>query len=97
MGEAQRLVRRLSGAYERAFYSGVIIERRAKEMLAHGTLGAGPTVYGLLTRAMDFYEEAERIRPSGDDSSILRWNTCVRIIARNNLKPPPGPPTGRRY
>ena len=97
VGEAQRLVQRLSGAYERVFYSGVIIERRAKEMLAHGTLGAGPAVYELLTEAMASYEEAEKIRPSGDDSSILRWNTCVRIIERNNLKPPPGPHAGRRH
>jgi len=97
MGEARSLVRRLSGAYERAFYSGVIIERYAKEMLAHGTLGVGPAVYELFTEAMACYEEAEQIRPSGDDSSILRWNTCVRVIERNKLKPPPGPPTGRRY
>ncbi len=93
MGEAKRLVKRLLGEYERAFYSGLLVERRAKEMLAHGTLGVGPAVYGMLTEAMACYEVAEKIRPPGDDSAILRWNTCVRIIEKNHLKPAPGPPT----
>ena len=97
VGEAKKLANRLTGEYERAYYSGVIIERHAKEMLAHGTLGAGPAVHEMLTEAMAFYEEAERVRPPGDDSAILRWNTCGRIIERNSLKPPPGPPTGRSY
>ena len=32
-------------------------------------------------------EKAESIRPPGYDDAILRWNTCVRIIARNGLVP----------
>ena len=93
MDEAKRLVKRLQGEYERAFYSGLLVERQAKEMLAHGTLGAGPAVYNMLTEAMACYEAAEKMRPPGDDSAILRWNTCVRIIERTRLKPAPGPPT----
>jgi hypothetical protein len=31
---------------------------------------------------MQWYEQAERSRPAGNDEAILRWNTCVRIMAR---------------
>jgi len=29
---------------------------------------------------MKHYDKAAEIRPTGDDSAILRWNTCARII-----------------
>lgn len=94
LGEAKALVKRLESEYHRAFYLGVVLERRAKELLAHGTLGVGPAVYELLVEAMGCYERAEPLRTSGDDSAILRWNTCARIIGRNKLRPAPGPPSG---
>ena len=34
---------------------------------------------------MRYYEEAERIRPAGNDDALLRWNTCARIIEKNRL------------
>ena len=37
--------------------------------------------------AMEYFEKAEAIRPSGNDDSILRWNTCVRLIERYKLEP----------
>jgi hypothetical protein len=40
-----------------------------------------------LREAMTWFEKAESIRPPGYDDAILRWNTCVRIIARNSLVP----------
>ncbi len=36
---------------------------------------------------MEFFEKAEAIRPPGNDDSILRWNTCARLIMRFELKP----------
>jgi hypothetical protein len=30
---------------------------------------------------MSWYEKAESIRPAGNDDSILRWNTCARLIS----------------
>jgi len=90
--EAKMLVSRLESEYERAFYSGIICERRAKELLAHGTLGSGPRVYELLRDAMAWFEKAEQRSPAGNDDSLLRWNTCARIIRRNKLRPAPGPP-----
>jgi hypothetical protein len=32
---------------------------------------------------MKWYEKAEAIRPAGNDESILRWNTCVRLLNRH--------------
>jgi hypothetical protein len=34
----------------------------------------------LLEDAMHHYEEAERIRPTGNDDAILRWNRCARLL-----------------
>ena len=91
-GEARQLLAKLNSEYERDYYAGIICERRAKELLAHGTLGSGPMVYDLLRDAMAWFEKAEEHRPPGNDDSLLRWNTCARIILRNKLRPPPGPP-----
>jgi len=32
---------------------------------------------------MRSYERAEAMRPAGNDEAILRWNTCVRMLARH--------------
>jgi hypothetical protein len=38
--------------------------------------------------AMESYERAEAMRPPGNDDALLRWNTCVRLLARHpQLKP----------
>ncbi len=97
VSEAVRLVHRLKSEFDREYYSGIVLERRAKELLAHGTLGVGPAVYALLYKAMERYEGAQSVSSPDDDSAILRWNTCARIIMQNKLKPPPGPPSGRRH
>ncbi|NIR45450.1 MAG: hypothetical protein GWN99_13670, partial [Gemmatimonadetes bacterium] len=51
--------------------------------------GAGAAAYEALRQAMEHYEEAEKLRPAGNDDAILRWNTCVRIFQRNanDLRP----------
>jgi hypothetical protein len=37
---------------------------------------------------MDWYQQAEAKRPAGNDEAILRWNTCARILARDErLRP----------
>jgi hypothetical protein len=39
-------------------------------------------------QAMQSYEKAESLRPEGNDSSILRWNSCVRLLQDNEqIKP----------
>lgn len=86
--EARDVVSHLDGEYERAYYSGVICERRGKTLLEQSHKGSAPAVYGFFCEAMSWYEKAEAIRPPANDDAILRWNTCARFLARYpHLKP----------
>ncbi|HEV3215695.1 MAG TPA: hypothetical protein VGZ27_08220 [Vicinamibacterales bacterium] len=89
VGEAMQLVERLRDPYERAYYTGIIWERRATAHLHRGSLGLGPLVYARLREAMTWYERAEAIRPPGNDDALLRWNSCARLIMRDRRLVPP--------
>jgi hypothetical protein len=89
--KAQELIPRLKDEYEKAYYSGIICERRARAILNNNALGSEHGAYEWLCKAMSLYEKAEAIRPADNDDSILRWNTCARIIMQNNLTPRPIP------
>jgi hypothetical protein len=80
--EARDVIPRLRDEYDRAYYSGVICERRAKTLLEQGRQGSAHIVYESFREAMGWYEKAEAIRPPANDDAILRWNTCVRFLAR---------------
>lgn len=82
-GRIQDYIARIESEYERAYYTGIVYERRAKAALAK----AGINVFELFEQAMEWFEKAEAIRPTGNDDAILRWNGCARVIKRNNLKP----------
>lgn len=85
---ARELLPRITDAYQRAYYAGIICERRGKSLLRRHAPGTGPVVYDWLRQAMDWYEKAEGIRPPGNDDALLRWNTCARIIMRHEeLRP----------
>jgi hypothetical protein len=44
--------------------------------------------YEWIERAMEHFEKAETLRAPGNDESILRWNTCARLLQRHpELKP----------
>jgi hypothetical protein len=79
---AQELLPRIQDPYKQAYYAGIICERCAKAQLRRGTPGSGELAYHWLHEAMDWYEKAEAQRPEGNDESILRWNTCARILTR---------------
>lgn len=82
----EELVSRLRDDYERAYYAGVVCERRAKSALS-GYMGRA-AAYEWFREAMNWYEKAEAIRPPGNDDALLRWNTCARIFMHNrDLQP----------
>jgi len=83
--QAKELLARMKSEYDRAYYSGIVAERRAKMKLRQHTPGSRFQAYDLLREAMDWFEKAEPLRPPGHDDTILRWNTCARIIERNKL------------
>ena len=85
--QAKELLARVKGEYERAYYSGILAERRAKTKLAQGTPGSKFYAYDGFRDAMSWFERAEAVRPPGNDDALLRWNTCARIITQNKLVP----------
>lgn len=76
----------LSNEYERLYYKGLVCEREGMAFLQRGHAAA--FAYDGLRDAMECYEQAEKLRPPGNDDAILRWNACVRAIQREQLKPP---------
>ena len=85
--QAKELLSRVKGDYERAYYTGILAERRAKAKLAQGTPGSRHYAYDGFREAMTWFEKAEEHRPPGNDDALLRWNTCARIIEKNRLVP----------
>jgi hypothetical protein len=84
---AREVLPRLTDDYKRAYYAGIICERCAKAQLQAGTF-TGDLPYHWLREAMSWYEKAEAKRPAGNDESLLRWNACVRLLARHpELRP----------
>ena len=87
---AREVLGRLEGEYERAYYSGIIYERSAGARMRQALLGWASKACGEFLDAMRCYEEAEALRPSGNDDAILRWNTCARTLMRHHeLRPQP--------
>jgi hypothetical protein len=85
---AKELLPRLDDEYKRAYYAGIIAERCAKAYVRRGAMGAGELAYHWFREAMDWYEKAEALRTPGNDEAILRWNTCARILSRDDrLRP----------
>ena len=74
---------RSGSEYDRAYYSGIAWERRAKARLRRGRQGSSSYVYDWTCQGARLFEEAERLRPAGNDDAILRWNACVRFLDRH--------------
>jgi len=83
--QAKELLSRVQGDYERAYYTGILSERRAKAKLSQNTPDCRFQAYELFHDAMEWFEKAESVRPPGNDDAVLRWNTCARIIEQNKL------------
>jgi tetratricopeptide (TPR) repeat protein len=81
---AREYLARIGDDYQRAYYTGMIAERRGQALLASGGMGSGAMAYDSLREAMEWYEKAEAIKPPGNDDAILRWNTCARVLSGNS-------------
>jgi hypothetical protein len=88
ISDAWHTVERLRDDYDRAYYTGIIYERRAKALLAHETPRGGSRAYEWIREAMAHFERAEAIRPPNNDDALLRWNACARLIMQDrHLEP----------
>jgi hypothetical protein len=87
---AQEVLHRIDGEYERAYYAGLIWERKGHAHLRQGGLSSNANTYHALREAMQHYERAETLRPTGNDDAILRWNACARVLMRHpEIRPLP--------
>ena len=84
---AQAAIAKLNDEYERAYYDGIVLERKGRALLGRGR--ARVFAYDHFRRAMECYEKAEALSPANNDDAILRWNSCVRTIHQENLHPMP--------
>src|SRR4051812_4369308 len=85
---AREVLAGLTSDYDRAYYAGIIAERRAKAQFARSGVSATAGVHDWLEEAMQHFELAESLRPPGNDDARLRWNACVRFMQRHpQLRP----------
>jgi hypothetical protein len=80
---AREVLPQLKDDYKRAYYSGIIAERKAKALIRLGGMGVDDVAHDWFRDAMRWYEKAEALRPPGNDEAILRWNTCARLLERH--------------
>jgi hypothetical protein len=85
--QIQTYLSRISDEHQRAYYTGIIFERRAKALLNKNSNGNEATIFELFRQAMEWFEKAEELSSDQNDNAILRWNQCARIIDSNNLAP----------
>ncbi|MBI3664720.1 MAG: hypothetical protein HY236_00595 [Acidobacteria bacterium] len=76
--EAEGIFLSLQDDYERSYYTGLLYYRRAKAQLRAGR--PPHTLLVLFEKAMQCFEDAEKVRPPDNDDAILRWNRCVRLL-----------------
>lgn len=78
-------IAKLSSEYKQIYYTGIVLERRARFMLTQPMSRA--FAYDYFIKALECYQQAEQMRPDHNDEAILRWNSCVRTIQREKLEP----------
>ena len=84
--EARELIHKFDDEYDRAYYTGIVLERETRAYLQRrGVVRSG--AYHGFREAMEWYERAGALRPEGDVDAVLRWNSCVRAIERERLEP----------
>jgi len=82
---ARAYLTRIIDPFQRAYYAGLISEREARAFLGRGHARA--FAYDCFREAMEWYEKAEAL--SDSPHPALRWNSCLRAIRREKLKPRP--------
>ena len=79
VARAQELAGHMTSPYDRAYFSGLVAERRGRALLGGGA-GRARNAGHWLRDAMEHFEEAEALRPAGNDEARLRWNACARVL-----------------
>ena len=64
--QAKELLARVKGDYERAYYTGILAERRAKAKLAQGTPGSRHYAYDGFREAMELVRKSGNVAAAGE-------------------------------
>ena len=83
LSRALALAGTVASEYHRAYFRGLIAERRARALLSRGGAGSRAAAGEWLREAMVRFADAEPLRPADDDAAILRWNACARLLERH--------------
>lgn len=81
--QAREIVGQLDTSHCKAYFSGIIYERRAKYHLRQGGPGAGTAAYPWLVQAMESFNQAMAECDTRNQDAVLRWNSCVRLMRDN--------------
>jgi len=84
--EARASIAKLDDQYDRAYFTGIVFERETRAYLQRDNVVRSAAYVGF-RNAMEWYERAEALRPNDTVDTALRWNSCVRAIARERLEP----------
>ena len=80
---ARSILEQVGDQYLRAYYGGIILERRAKVHLERPEPGSARMAYDWFCKAMDLYEEVMNSTSEVNQDAVLRWNACARTIMKN--------------
>ena len=81
--QAEEVLPYLGDQYCKAYYGGIICERRAKVHLERNEPGSGQLAFEWFRKAMKLYDRALCTCSPGSQEALLRWNTCARIIMQD--------------
>ena len=88
--EAKDVVAELKKNYDKAYYGGLICERRARAHMRRDSHGSGYAAYEWFQRALEEFDTAHDLSPKGNEEALFRWNSIVRTLERNgSLRPAP--------
>jgi len=87
--DAKKLCDQLKDKYQQKYYRGIIEERLGTAALKRDSPRSRYIAYESYRKAMDLFEEAEKIHPEKNEDVVLRWNACVRRIKEFKLEASP--------
>ncbi|MFW5450661.1 MAG: hypothetical protein ACKE9I_03590 [Methylophagaceae bacterium] len=81
----ERSIEKLTSQYQRYYYTGLLNERRARHLITQAM--SHSFAYEYFAEALSYYQKAVDRCPEKNDEAILRWNSCIRTIEKEKLKP----------
>ena len=78
-------IKRLDSKFLQHYYSGIFFERQARSLLKHSM--SRSFAYEAFIEAIAEFEIAEKMAPEHCADPILRYNSCIRTIQKENLQP----------